>query len=212
MFKSWKRRLASAVVGVGILFFGYSLTAQTATPLEASGQVKYLSTNSTNSAFALTAGRTTAAPSDMFSLGPAYGKRFRETEVTFFGSGSATQTFSYRVWVVHRGFSSINGTQIDYEKSLYCSGTATLGSTAGVATSGGILTTDKMVDTLTVTLEAYGASSTAGKAGVSPQAYSPGSNGCARLFLPELGNASDIIIEFDMTGATSANCLIERGT
>jgi hypothetical protein len=47
---------------------------------------------------------------------------------------------------------------------------------------------------------------------LAPSVHSPADDSSACLFIPELGNASDIIVEFDMTGATSGNCLIERGT
>jgi len=189
-----------------------SAVAQTASyPLESSGQVKYLSTNSTQGSFTLAQGRTTTAPSNLFSLGPAYGNRFRGVEITFFGSGSATQTFDYKVWGVKRGFPNINGTQVDYELLLICAGTATLGSTAGAATSGSILTTDLIAHTLSLpTISSYGAAISSAYSAASPMVYSPGSNGMGRLYIPDCGNSSDIIVEFDMTGATSGNCLIER--
>lgn len=206
-FPLWRALAFLLLAVVAVPFIG-----QTSTPIESSGQVRYLSTNDTQGSFTLTAGRTLAAPSNLFSLGPTFGKRYRGVEITFFGTGTAATTFDYKVWVVRRGFASTNGAQTDYEKSLFCSGTATLGSTAGVATTGGILTTDKMCDTLTVTTAAYGTATVGAYGGVAPWVYSPGGNGCARLFITELGNASDIIVEYDMTGATSANCLIERGT
>lgn len=189
------------------------LIAQTATPLEASGQVPYLSTNSTDASFAATtAGRTTTAPSNLFSIASAYGKRYRCLELTPFGAGTAATTFDYKVWVVKRGVNQFNGTAVDYEKQLYCHGTCTLGTTVGAVSSGGIKTTDKICDTITVTVDSYCTAAVAAYGGIVPSVFSPGSNGCARLFLPDLTNASDIFIEFDMTGATSGNFLIERGT
>jgi hypothetical protein len=185
--------------------------------LESSGQLLYLSSNSTQAAFSLTEGRAAmasppASPLNFLSMGPASGKRYRSVMITFFGAGSATQTFDYKVWSIRRGFSSPDGVPLDYEKLLWCSGTATLGSTAGAVSSGGIRTTDLIADTLTVTVSAYATKTVAAYGGVAPSVHSPGSNGIARLYIPDLGNSSDIIVEFDMTGATSGNCLIERGT
>lgn len=205
----WKPLTLAAFAGtVAVLWIG-----QTATPLEASGQSPHRASNSTNGAFTLTAVRTTAVPADMYSLGPGNGKKFRMVKAAPYGAGTATQTFDYKVWVVSRGYTSASGTAVvDYEKQLFCHGTATLGATAGVASAGGILTTDLACDTLTVTMDAFGTAVVTAFGGNAASVYSPGGGGQAWLFLPELGNASDIIIEYDMTGATSGNFLIERGT
>lgn len=180
--------------------------------LESSGQIKYLSSNSTSSSFPATAaGRVATAPSNLYSTGAGSGEKFRGLELTPFGAGSANQTFDYKVWVVKRGFSNFNGsTPADYDQQLWCSGTVTLGTKAGVATSGGPLSTDLLGDTITVTASAYATASVAAYGGLLPSAHSPADDTEARLFIPDLGDASDIFIEFDMTGATSGNFMAER--
>lgn len=182
------------------------------TSLQSSGQILYLASNSTSASFpATTAGRkTTPSGSTLFSLGPGYGVRHRGVEMTPFGAGSANQTFDYKVWVVKRGYASLNGAASDISQQLFCSGTVTLGATAGVATSGGPKSTDLIGDTITVTLSAYGTAVVAAYNGLSPSVFSPADDTEARLFIPELGDASDIFIEFDMTGATSGNFMVER--
>lgn len=177
-----------------------------------SGQIKYLSTNSTSSSFAATAnGRVATAPSNMHSVGAGSGEKFRGLELTPFGSGSANQTFDYKVWVVKRGYPTFNGsTAADYDQFLWCSGTVTLGAKAGVATSGGPTSSDLLGDTITVTPSAYCSASVSAYGGIAPSAYSPADDTEARLFIPDVGDASDIFIEFDMTGATSGNFMVER--
>jgi hypothetical protein len=201
------------IATITVLTFGV-LMAQTAS-LESSGQLLYLSSNSTQASFSLTEGRAAmasppASPLNFYSMGPASGKRYRGVTITFFGAGSATQTYDYKIWSIRRGLSAPGGVSVDYEKILYCSGTATLGTQTGAVSNGGIRTTDLIADTLTVTASAYATKTVSAYGGVAPFVFSPGSNGIARLYVPELGNSSEIIVEFDMTGATSGNCLIEK--
>ncbi len=176
----------------------------------------YLSSNSTQAAFALstTTGheRTLAEPSNLFSVGPAQGNRYRSVKITPFGVGADNSTFDFKVWAVHRSFSGINGATLDYEKRLLCTVTATLGASVGVAASG-ITSANRLADTLSApTVTSYCTKMVAAFGGLAPSVHSPADDSSACLFIPELGNASDIIVEFDMTGATSGNCLIERGT
>lgn len=205
--KIWGLSLVLALVPLALLCIG-----QTATPLESSGFARYLTTNSTNAAFAVTAGRTTTAPSNLLPMGNVPGRRFRGAEVVFYGAGTATQTFDYRVWVVEKNLGT-NGAGVpdDYDVQLFCHGTATLGATAGVGTKGPT-STDLIVDTLTVLPDAFGTAAVTAYGAVSPLVYSPGGGGEARLFLPDLGNNSDFFIEFDMTGATSGNAMTKKGT
>lgn len=177
----------------------------------------YLSSNSTQAAFALstTTGheRTLAAPSNLFSLGPAYGPRYRAVVISPFGVGSDNTTFDFKVWAVHRGFRNVNGEVLDYEKRLICTCTATLSATLGVASTYGPTSANRLVDTISApTITSYATKMCAAYGGQTPSVHSPADDSQACLFIPELGNASDIIVEFDMTGATSGNCLIERGT
>lgn len=176
----------------------------------------YLNTNSTQAAFALstTTGheRTLAAPSNLFSMGPGYGARYRSVIIYPFGVGADNTTFDFKVWAVYRSYGNTNGDVLDYEKRLICTVSATLGSTAGVALTGPT-SANKLVDTLSApTVSAWATKMVAAFGGVAPSVHSAADQSQAALFIPELGNASDIIVEFDMTGATSGNCLIERGT
>lgn len=174
------------------------------------GCTKVYATNSTSSAFSLSAGRTATRPtSGLLVFGNMLGARPRYIKAVFFGTGTATTTFDYKVWAVSVGVGA-NNTIEDYDLQLLCSGTATLGTTTGVATTG-ITSSDKICDTLTTATATYGAAIVSAFGGVVPSAYSPGSNGEATLFIPECGNAYGLVFEFDMTGATSGNVLVEWG-
>ena len=201
----------SVFVGVLAACLGVALMAQTG-PLEATGQIPYLATNSTSSAFTVattSAGRVATAPSGLFSVGNST-KRYRGLELTPFGVGAANTTFDYRVWVIKRSTSSLAGVSDDYDRQLWCYGTVTLGTQAGVA-SRGITSGNNVGDTITVTASAYCAAAVAAYGATAPSYYSPADDTEARLFIPELGNAEYIWIDFDMTGATSGNFLVEKG-
>lgn len=190
---------------------GWLLIGQTATPIFSSGQVLYLASNTTGTS-ALTEGRTTTAPTNPFSMGSISGPRNRYANVVFFGAGAAGQTITYKVWAYKRCLDGLNSTvTIDYDRRLFCSGTATLGATAGVVSSKGIKTTDLIADTLTCTVSGFGTAITAAYGAVAPFAYSPGGGGQAQLFIPDLGNAMDFELELHIGTATNANALIERG-
>jgi len=126
--------------------------------------------------------------------------------------GSANDTFDYRVYVVKHSTGNLGGAVLDYEQLLFCSGTATLGTQAGVAASGPT-SAALFADTLSVTASAYCTAVVAAYGGIAPSVYSPADNTQAKLFIPELGNAWAIFVDFDQTSGTpTMNCLIERGT
>ena len=184
-------------------------------PVESSGQIRYLSTNSTASAYTITPGRTLTRPSNLFSVGGLDGKRQRALEVTAFGAGADNSDFGIKCYGVKRCISIVNGvTEVDWDVYLILEvATCTLGTMLGVGTIGGIMTTDRVADTMSApTLDAYHTKSVAAYGGVTASVHSPAGNGEARLFIPDVGNAEFVVFDFDMGTATSGNLLIERGT
>lgn len=190
----------------------YGLIGQTSTPpLEASGQFPYLTTNSTNAAFALTEGRTTTAPTALISMGAINGSKFRGLEVVFYAVGDDNDVSNWKLFTINRGTSGpSSNTSVDYCRRLYCSGTATFGTQVGVVSANGIKTTERIADALTLTVEPYGTAAYAAFGGVIPKIYSPGSNGEAVLWIPEGGNCDDFEFEFEIGTATSVNALVRR--
>ena len=206
------RKLWAALAILAILPLAVLSMGQTATTTESTGFLRYLTSNSTSDSFTITAGRTTTAPSNMVTLGTVPGRRYRGAEFTFYGAGSATNTFDYKIWVVEKNQGTgTTGGPDDYSVQLFCSGTATLGATAGVGTKGPT-SSDKIVDTLTVTPSAFGSAVVTAYGAVAPFVYSPGGGAEARLFVPDFGNASDFFIEYDRTGATSCNTMVKKGS
>lgn len=204
-----RSRLLVLAVAVALLgAFGFMQTG----PLEASVQIPVLTTNSTNADYTVAttaAGRVAALPSGALSVGNTT-KRFRGVELTPFGVGAANTTYAYRVWVFKRSTSVAAGVTDDWDRQVWGSGTVTLGATAGIAARG-ITSANKVGDTITFTPSAYCSTATAAYAGILPSVHSPADDTEARLFLPELGNAEYLWIDFDMTGATSGNFLAEKG-
>lgn len=183
---------------------------QTASTIETSGQQKYAATNLTDATFPTVNARSLTVQGTLFRLGGNTGRKYRGAEITPFGTGTATTTFDVKGWAVKTtlsGPTSFNQA-VDYEYQLVFTATCTLGTTTGVSSSGGALTTDKFCDTIAVTPAAYGTAAATAYGGLVPFAFSPGSNGIGRIFVPELGN-SDLVLTVDMTGATSANFLVE---
>lgn len=182
-----------------------------------SGQRRYLATLSAQGAFSLAAGRQgePASPLDIIPLGEDRG-----LELTFYGTGAANDTFDYRVWIVKRATAGDLPHQLDdYDLQLYCHGTATLGTQTGVSAASLITDAQKVVDKLTVTKptaatnpKGIGGAVVTAYGSPEPTVYSPDDNTEARLFIPDLGGAFGVIVEFDMTGATGGGCLYERIT
>lgn len=196
-----------------------------------SGQFRYLATDTTASASALTAGRYTAATldaalpgasSNIIGLGrladPA-APRSRGCELTFFGAGADNATGNYRVWQVKRGragFATLGGN--DLELAFLGGGTFTLSTAVGAAAATTVLSTERIADTVTWT---QGTASTSPKGmgdaleavygSPAAAAYSPADNTPGRLFVPELGNG-DLLIELWVGTATGVNCVVDVGS
>lgn len=176
------------------------------------GQVRYLTANSTASAFTLAAGRTTTRPANMLALGQALGAEF-----TFFGTGNADTTFDVRCWAIKGGRLRDSENFLDYERSLLWYATCTLGTGVGAAASGApILSSETLCDTVVMTV-ASGSSSAKGPGAAVQgawsaadfQSFSPADNTFGRVICRDLGQCLGIELDFDMTGATSGNALVE---
>ena len=189
-------------------------------------QRRYAATSKTTGAFALTAGRALKSTLDagytLFPLGTirrAGGDdRFAGVRLTMFGAGSDNQTFDYRVFV---GFieNPTDPLEAQVVSVFYLGGgSATLSAAVGVSGSTLLAATERVADTLTWTL---GSSSTTPKGigetieaargqGRASAAWSPANDSEAFVDIPELGSAAYLILDFDMTGATSGNALISE--
>lgn len=189
-------------------------------------QRRYAAVSKVTTAFALAAGRalksTLEAGYTLFPLGTirkAGGDtRFAGARLTLFGDGADNSTFDYRAFL---GFVENPDDPLDAQvvSVFYLGGgSATLSTAVGLAGSDLLAATERVADTLTWTL---GASSTTPKGigetieatrgqGRASAAWSPSDNSEAFVDLPELGGAAYLILDFDMTGATGGNALIEE--
>lgn len=182
------------------------------TPLESSGQVLYLASNSTNTgSWSLGTGRLTTLPTSVIELGPTQGERARGLELTFFGVGTAGQAFNWRALAIEPVFKNISPSSImAWERQVFATGTATLGATAG-AEPYGLTSTNLLCDGCTAALSTFGTVIKSAYAGAAIQAHNPGSGEPARVIIPEFGNAWGVQIEFDNNSTTtSANCYWKR--
>lgn len=195
----------------------------TATRKQSNDQERYLATSSAQGSFSLAAGRTTTSPESANTRAIiATGAGFRGMKFQFFGSGADNSTFDYRVWIIGRGLGSgrqwnPSGSLGDWSLTYYGGGTATLSTATGAAASGTpILSSERIADTVTWTI---GTTSTTPKGvaglieasnglGVS-WVYSPADNTPAWLSIPDFDGAWGVLVEFDLTGATAANCVVE---
>ena len=179
---------------------------------KSSGQERYLATSSASTAFSITAGRTATVPANLIPLGVTLG-----TELTFFGEGADNSTFDARVWGVKVGRSAGVAGPADYELGLLFSATLTLGTAVGASVNAPVTPSEKLADTCVLTL-ASGATTPAGPGTLAQTvwsiaavtAYSPADNTFARIAMRDLGQLFGLVIDFDLTGATAANCLIEQ--
>lgn len=169
-----------------------------------SGLFRYpKSGDSSATAFALTAGFKSAelaAPNEVFQLKGAQG-----LEIAMGATISAddNDAFDYRIWIVQYTYDAAeNITGMNRECFGY--GTATLsaasfiGGTAAAATG-------RMADSITFTSTSVGGSPEGPGAviqtayGVAAASYTPDSDIPAKLYIPHLGWADGVIIEFDST-------------
>ncbi len=180
-----------------------------------SGQSLYLPTsNSTQAAFSLSAGRNTGQAFDdplrLIALENEQG-----IDIEFCGAGNEDSTIDYKVWCLKSP--RVDGPAMNPSAGslyLFGSGTATLGTQTGIGTyfesnfnaTGETL---KFADTLTFTLAAWGTYVVNTFQLITPTAYSPTGNAVACLTLPLLGRVcNSVVIEFDLTGATAANAMV----
>lgn len=197
---------------------------------QSNGQRRGRSSNSTQAAFTLTAGRKAVTVSGgVISINDGTNThpvvlvgRFRGATLGFGGVGSNNQTANFRLWLVRLGFAATEPSPspdpllaIDADVTAYIADTSTitLGTATGITGSGGIYTASELIaDTVSATL-ATTATTPPGSGTVAEtayalgtaQAYSPADNTAAKLIIPHLCGAHGFIVEFDMTGATSMN-------
>lgn len=202
---------------VFVLLAGLILAGQTANPGSevftrklASTQTKMLSTNSTASAFTYTAGGRATLGTSVTTIKMNAGSR--GLRLVAFGEGSDNTTFDYRVWVVRRPRGSTGGT---CEIAYFGGGTATLSTSVGSSTDI-VTSSERFADTLTWTVsttattpKGIGALVEASNGLGTSWVYSPADNTPAVLSIPDLDGAIEVLIDFDMTGATSGNFLYE---
>lgn len=181
-----------------------TLSRKRATPQE-----KYLATNSTAAAFTYSAGGRTTL--DVTTIVMKDG--MRGIRLTPYGAGSDNQTFDFRVWLVRRPTGTTGSIA---ELALYGAGSATLSAAVGSATD--LLgTSERFVDTCTwtpattaTTPKGIGSLVEANNGLGTSYVYSPANDTPAILSIPDLDGAPEVLIDFDMTGATAANFLIEQ--
>lgn len=191
---------------------------------------RLLTTNTTASAFTLTAGVYTLATlatalslteeqvrERIVSTGPVRGgERKRALEVWAIGAGSDNQTVKFRVHQMKRGTVRSGKTETaDFILSPVAEVTATLSAAVGPSGGALVLSTERIADTLTVTeldagstpkgihdhiVTAYG--------GVAVTAYSPADDTPGRVTLADVGNG-DLFFELIVGTATSANLIVE---
>ena len=180
------------------------------------GRERYLVTSSPQTSFELAHGyyvsntATNAAYHVPYHISDARGFR-----LTFFGTGADNATFDYRIWAVI-GDRVVLDTPTDFMLEYFGGGTATLSTLMGASATSLITSSERIADTLTFTL-ATSITTPKGPATVWESYYnlgdtinySPTANNAASLIIPNF-TAGSMIVEFDLTGATAANCTIER--
>jgi len=138
-------------------------------------------------------------------------------QLFFFGTG--TGTFDYRLWATFRGSNEVG--VLDPISTIVMplgGGTATLGAATGVTGGTVVGPTEKLANILTWTPSGIG-TVPPGPEAVAQTALNEGAsavyaatltttNDIAVLILPSILRATGIIVDFDMTGATSGNCAV----
>lgn len=189
---------------------------------------RLLATNGTQGAFSLSPGRVAIGTltGDLtplwFHNAPMGGPRFKRAELVAIGVGSDNQTFDYKIWLLKGVRNSPADSITDVYLKLLASGTATLSTVVGA--SGSIVAaTERYADTLTCNIASEsGAGTVANPTGagrklldargaIDPQLYvHPTANTePARLIIGDLCDADGLVIEGDLTGATSFNWVAE---
>lgn len=184
-----------------------------------SGETAVLGTNSTASAFALTegfsdidtlraAGYGIVPLSQISQSSPATSPCYTAAKIRAFGVGADNATFDYRVWAYTPSAGS-NG-----YLTLIGAASNTLGTLFGSSNTA-IPATNRIADTVTFDLSAASTTPTGPWSDIYSAlacdvgVYSPANNTSALVILPDLGSATHLIFDFDMTGATSGNVAVE---
>lgn len=143
---------------------------------------------------------------------------FLSARLRFIGTGADNSTYDYRLWAAHAALSG------EIFVDFLGSGTATLGTTLGsthpdsLVSPGVLRGGERLADTLSFTAATdattpkgpFAAQQTGFGQGTA-QAYSPADNTAAQLILPMVAQYAFLFIEFDLTGASGANVLLEPG-
>lgn len=187
-----------------------------------SGEFAVLSANSTSTSFSLTEGFSSiavlkaagygvvplAVASSQTDSNNATVQSYGAVKLRVFGTGADNSTLSVRVWAY-----SPSGSSSGY---VTCVGeiAATLGTLFG-SSSTAISSTNRIADGVTFALSSTSSSPTGpwteiySSLAAEAATYSPANNTSAYIVLPELGSATYLIFDFDMTGATSGNVAVE---
>lgn len=180
---------------------------------------KYLTSNSTQDGFTLSAGIRSTIPSASNSNHVALDVQDEKgLLLSIFGTGSDNGAGKFRIWTLTGCEDpSTKGVAAGYMLSLMGEGTFTLGTSVGA--SGCLVgSSERLADTLTFTP----ATTTTTPSGPgddlayalgdgSPRVYSPADNTVATLIMPTLYRGQSIIIEFDVdANTTSANAIVQR--
>lgn len=155
-------------------------------------------------------------------VGASNGERFRSVIVRPFGQGADNSQFTVRLWA-HRRTGAVAGRQSAPRDPMEVTRTSidgsvikmgelvcTLGTCTGVA-NGVIGTGYRFADTVAWTPSTWWLALESGF-GATAGAYSPGNNTPGEFIIPDCFGVEEIIAEFTMTTATSANLLVELQT
>jgi hypothetical protein len=153
--------------------------------------LELLDTNSTSSSFAATAPTATEPTGDnVITLSRLGTMVCQNLMLAFFGAGNDDQTFDARVY----GWQQVAGLWVP---TLLAQLSCTLSTVVGVA-GYPVLNTERFADTYSL--------ASGFNANVSVEVVSPANNTIGHVLLDVRG-FSKIQVDFDMTGATSANAL-----
>jgi hypothetical protein len=202
-----------AVPGL-LVAFGLVLAALAATTsLFSTGQQPYLQANSTNTtAIPALDGRyatvtAISATNPPFQLGSINGDRYaRGTEYTFYGTGTAGSQFNYTIVALNYSLWATGDKYDDVEAKVMATGTVTLGSTFGASVRGA-KSTDRLGNVITNVTSTYAGVLATAYNSPSPVVYT--GTDSAKLWIPEMGNATHVMVLFQCTTATSANCYVK---
>lgn len=193
-------------------------------------QRRYLNTGSNQSSATLAAGRVASIGAEYesatnYRLIPIQsdgGTRTRGVILGFMGVGDDNGTFNYRVWIARKGETITRDgnrdIKTDYDLQYFGGGAATLSTALGTSSNSVVRDTERIADTVTWT---RGTSATTPKgvgvsveatfgAGIASAAYSPADNTPGYLYIPDVGSADALLVEFNTPlNVTRMNCYYE---